>query len=222
MYERVTAYNEKTKKTYTVSQKLKGKIKAGTQEIVPTRPKKRKCEADLINATRQHTGLTDILEWAGKVSGIHDDVLASFSQGDAEKILTIARYWIGSGGNTLPRLESWQVMHPLPYREEISEDVYGKLFKDVGRNEDGVQRYFSARAERLGDSTVLAFDSTTISTCSENQSEARQGFNKDGDGLNTIKLLTLYSVKSREPIAFAKQPGNIPDVITIENTLTQH
>ncbi|MFV0438892.1 MAG: transposase, partial [Desulfopila sp.] len=42
VYERITAYNEKTRKTYTVSQKLKGKIRAGTQEIVLTRPKKRK------------------------------------------------------------------------------------------------------------------------------------------------------------------------------------
>ena len=221
IYERITAYNEKTKKTYTVSQKLKGKIKAGTLEIVPTRPKKSKGEGRVTNATRQHTGLTDFLEWVGKASGIDDDVRASFSQGDAEKMLSIARYWIGSGGNTLPRLESWQVMHPLPYQEAITEDVYGKLFKDVGRNEDGVQKYFSARAVRLGESPVLAFDSTTISTYSENQSEARRGFNKDGDGLNTIKLLTLYSVKAREPMVFSKQPGNVPDVISIENTLTQ-
>ena len=221
IYERITAYNEKTRKTYTVSQKLKGKIKAGTQEIVPTRPKKSRGEERVANATRRHTGLTDILEWVGKSSGIDDDVRASFGEGDSEKMLSIARYWIGSGGNTLPRLESWQVMHPLPYQEAITEDVYGKLFKDVGRNEDGVQSYFSARATRLGESPVLAFDSTTISTYSENQSEARRGFNKDGDGLNTIKLLTLYSVKAREPIAFSKQPGNIPDVISIENTLTQ-
>ncbi len=221
IYERITAYNEKTRRTYTVSQKLKGKIKAGTQEMVPTRPKKRKGGAGVIGATRQHTGLTDILEWVGKVSGIDDDIRISFSEGDAAKILSIARYWIGSGGNTLPRLESWQVMHPLPYPEAITEDVYGDLFKDVGRNEEGVQCYFSARAGRLGETPVLAFDSTTISTYSENQSEARRGFNKDGDGLNTIKLLTLYSVKAREPIAFAKQPGNIPDVISIENTLAQ-
>ncbi len=33
--------------------------------------------------------------------------------------------------------------------------------------------------------------------------------------------MTLYSVKAGEPIAFSKQPGNIPDVISIENTLTQ-
>ncbi len=204
VYVRITAYNEKTRKTYTVSQKLKGKIKAGTQEIVPTRPKKRKGEKSITDATRRHTGLTDILEWVGDVSGIDDDIHASFSEGDAAKILSIARYWIGSGGNTLPRLESWQVMHPLPYHEPITEDVYGSLFRDVGRNEEGVQRYFSARAERLEESPVLAFDSTTISTYSENQSEARRGFNKDGDRLNTIKLLTLYSVKDAEPMAFAK------------------
>lgn len=221
VYERITAYNEKTKMSYTVSQTLRGKIKAGTQEMVPTRPKKRKEKGDDIAATRQHSGLTDILEWVGKTSGIDADLRASFSEGDADKVISIARYWIGSGGNTLPRLESWQVMHPLPYCEAITEDIYGNLFKDVGRNEDGVQRYFSSRATRLGKSPVLAFDSTTISTYSENQSEARRGFNKDGDGLNTIKLLTLYSVKAREPLAFAKQPGNIPDVISIENTLAQ-
>ena len=221
IYERITAYNEKTQKTYTVSQKLKGKIKSGSQEMTPTRPKKRKGEGGFIRAVRQHPGLTDILEWIGKASGIDDDLLSSFSEGDATKILSIARYWIGSGGNTLPRLESWQVMHSLPYHQPITEDVYGDLFKDVGRNEDGVQSYFSSRAARLGKSPVLAFDSTTISTYSENQSEARRGFNKDGDGLNTIKLLTLYSVKGREPLAFSKQPGNVPDVISIENTLEQ-
>ena len=221
IYERITGYDEKTKKTYNVSQKLKGKIKSGTTEIVPTRPKKAKNDRSFTSAERQHTGLTDILEWVGKESGIDNDVQLSLSEGDAAKALSVARYWIATGGNTLPRLESWQVMHPLPYRETITEDVYGKLFKDIGRNEDGVQRYFSCRAMQLSKSPLLAFDSTTISTYSENQSDARRGFNKDGDGLNTIKLLTLYSVNSREPLAFAKQPGNIPDVISIENTLSQ-
>ena len=44
VYERITAYNEKTRLTYTVSQKLKGKIKSETREIVPTRPKKAKAK----------------------------------------------------------------------------------------------------------------------------------------------------------------------------------
>ena len=33
VYDRVTAYNKETRKTYTVSQKLRGKIKAGTQGL---------------------------------------------------------------------------------------------------------------------------------------------------------------------------------------------
>lgn len=222
IYERITAYNEKTHQSYTLSQKLKGKIKSGTQEMAPTRPKKLKGEKrEVIGAQRMHTGLTDILEWVGNTSGIDADVRSSFSDGDAAKILSIVRYWIGTGGNTLPRLESWQVMHPLPYREAMTENVYGDLFKAIGRTEESVQRYFSFRAAHLNKSPVLAFDSTTISTYSENQSDARRGFNKDGNGLNTIKLLTLYSVKDREPMAFAKQPGNIPDVISIENALEQ-
>ena len=128
IYERITAYNEKTRKTYTVSQKLKGKIKAGTKEIVPTRPKKHKSEGGVVEATRHHTGLTDILEWVGKVSGIDADVRASFSEGDAAKMLSIARYWIGSGGNTLPRLESWQVVLPFPYGEGMYTVAYNLLF----------------------------------------------------------------------------------------------
>jgi len=221
VYERVTAYNKKSRKTYTVSQKLKGKIKSGTNEIVPTRPKKPKRQECVNEAVRRHTGLTDILEWVGRTSGIDEDVSSAFHEGDAAKILSVARYWVGTDGNTLPRLESWQIMHPVPYCGTITEDVYGDLFKSIGHNEDNVQKYFSYRTLRLDDSPVIAFDSTTISTYSENQSEARRGFNKSGDGLNTIKLLTLYSVNDREPLAFAKQPGNIPDVISVENTLKQ-
>jgi len=223
VYERITAYNQQTKKTYTVSQNLKGKIKAGTQELVPTRPKTntKDIKTNTANTSRIHTGLTDILNWIGKSSKIDSDIYGSFSPGDAAKILSIAQYWVGTGGNTLPRLESWQIMHSLPYSEGISENVYSDLFKSIGRNENSIQKYFFNRSEVLGTHPIIAFDSTTISTYSKNQIEARRGFNKAKDGLNTIKLLTLYSVKDHEPIAFAKQPGNIPDVISIENTIKQ-
>jgi len=223
IYERITAYNQKTQKTYTVSESLKGKIKAGTQELVATRPKKKNndVKTSTVNASRTHTGLTDILNWIGTSSKIDSDIYRSFSSGDAAKILSIAQYWVGTGGNTLPRLESWQIMHSLPYSEGISENVYSELFKSIGTNENSVQQYFSHRAEVLDTQPVLAFDSTTVSTYSENQIETRRGFNKDKDGLNTIKLLTLYSVKDHEPIAFSKQPGNLPDVTSIENTIKQ-
>ena len=144
-----------------------------------------------------------------------------FPGGIAEKSLTVARFWVATGGHTLPRLAAWQAMHPTPYPCTISDDVAGELFKAVGTDETGIQAYFRSRAQRLGPSPVLANDSTTTSTYSGNLHEARQGFNKDGNGLDVIKLLTLYSVRERETVAFAKQPGNVPDVISVCNVLGQ-
>ena len=64
IYERITAYNAKTRKTYTVSQTLKGKIKPGAQEIVPTRPKKRNGEKGFIGAVRKASEIkTSDTDW---------------------------------------------------------------------------------------------------------------------------------------------------------------
>ena len=220
VYERITRYDQELGKTVTVSSRLKGKIMPGETEVVPTRPK-RPNGSGRPQATRRHVGLVDLLKWAGKASGVESDLHDCLSDGDADKILSLAWYWLGTDGEALPRLEGWQLTHPLPYGEGISEDVYGALFKSLGLNEEGIQKFFSARAGRLSSRPVIAYDSTTVSTYSLNQSEARRGFSKEHDGLDTIRLLTLYSVKDAEPIAFAKQPGNVPDVIARENALEQ-
>ena len=231
IYERHVAYDPETKKTKTIKTKLLGKIPSGSEEMVPTRPKKKKklitvqeCqpeEAQVQATKRTRVGTTQILDWIGRESGIDKDLAHSFSEGDSDKIRSIARYWLATDGQTLPRLEAWQLTHRLPYSAGISEDVYHKLFAGIGLDESGIQHYFRSRADRLNCNNLIAYDSTTISTHSSNQIEARQGFNKDRDGLDTIKLLTLYSVTNQEPIAFAKQPGNIPDVIALDNALTQ-
>lgn len=174
-----------------------------------------------MQAQRSRHGLTQILDWVGRESGIDRDLQDCFEKGDADKIRSIARYWLATDGQTLPRLKSWQLLHHLPYRWPISEDVYHDLFNSIGLNESAIQSYFSARAKRLSRGSVIAYDSITISTYSTNQIEARQGFNKEADGLDTIKLLTLYSVKDREPIAFSRQPGNLVDVVAIDNVLKQ-
>jgi len=94
-------------------------------------------------------------------------------------------------------------------------------YKSIGIDETFKQRLFHERCRQLGDNPLIAFDSTTQSTYSENQIEARYGFNKAKDGLKTIKYLTLYSINNRQPIAFAKQPANLSDVTSLSNTLKQ-
>lgn len=226
LMERKTQYDPEKKYNRIISSKLVSKIPKGENLPVPTRPKaakghKSEEKSGIISAVRVRVGMMDIVDHIGKESGIDDAIYSSTDLGTAQKIISIARYLFASNGQTLPGILTWQFTHPLPYASGISEDVYHDLFNRIGLDESLQQNFFRKRCSLLKDNDAIAYDSTTVSTYSENQIEARYGFNKSHDGLKTIKLLTLYSINSRQPIAFTKQPGNLPDVTAIENALNQ-
>ena len=225
IHKRQIVYDPDKKNNKILKSRLIGKILKGTDDIVATRPKRAKGENKsddcMINASRNRVGMMQIIDHIGKVSGIDESVYRGTDLGTAQKILSIARFLLATDGHSLPLLNAWQFSHPLPYEDGLSEAIYGELFSRIGLDESLQQNFFAARCEAIVGKPVLAFDSTTQSTYSENQIEARYGHNKDGDGLKTIKLLTLYSIDSRQPVAFTKQPGNISDVTAIANALIQ-
>ena len=224
--ERRTIYDTSLKRNKILSTKLIHKIPKDSEVPVPTRPKRNMSDINSdfegqVVAVRTKVGMMEILEHIGTTSGIDAGIYDNTDIGTAQKIISIARYFLACNGQTLPGLLTWQFNHKLPYEDGITEDVYHDLFVQVGRNETLHQGFFANRCASIKDKAVLAYDSTTISTYSENQVEARHGYNKDEDGLKTIKYLTLYSIETRQPVAFTKQPGNLPDVITIKNALLQ-
>ena len=224
--ERKTKYDPEVKYNRILSTRLISKIPKGETIPVATRPKRSKNNRssgknEIVSAGRKHVGMMDIIDHIGSVSGIDDAVYASTDIGTAQKIISLARYLLATNGQSLPGIQSWQYNHPLPYEDGISEDVYHNLFVQIGFDETLQQKFFSKRCESLPKGDALAYDSSTISTYSEKQTDARYGFNKAHDGLKTIKLLTLYSIESRQPIAFTKQPGNLPDVISVTNAIKQ-
>ena len=224
--ERKTQYDPAVKYNRVLSTKLLSKIPKGETNPVSTRPKRGKNikpsdKMEIVSATRKHVGMMDIIDYIGSVSGIDDAVYASTDIGTAQKIISLARYLLATNGQSLPGILTWQFNHPLPYEDGITEDIYHNLFVQVGFDESLQQKFFQKRCESLSDEDALAYDSTTISVYSENQIDARYGFNKAHDGHKTIKVLTLYSIESRQPIAFTKQPGNLPDVISITNAIKQ-
>lgn len=223
IYERTTIYDPQTKKIKVLGCKLIGKILKGSNEIIKTRPKKPAAPKPVapVKVARSHVGASEILDFVGKQSGIDTCILRSLPQAEALKAISLARYLAACDRKTLPGIETWQLNHQIPYLEPLTERVYGTLFEQLGRNESWIQNYFRHIASTLEKEPALALDSTTISTYSTNLKEARYGFNKDADGLPTIKFVTLYSVKNRLPIAYCKQPGNIPDVISIQTALKQ-
>ena len=227
--ERRTQYDPVKKYNVVLSSRIIGKIPKGMEEVVSTRPKRRSGEKVSVlpvpepplKAARIKVGMMDIIDHIGKASGIDEAIFDAADQGTARKILSLARYLLATNGQSLPGITAWQFTHPLPYEDGLSEDIYHDLFESVGRNESLIQSFFTSRIASLDDKALLAYDSTTVSTYSGRISEARYGFNKAHDGLETIKLLSLYSIGTRQPVAFTKQPGNQPDVITIENALKQ-
>lgn len=223
IYERTTIYDPQTKKIKVLGCKLIGKILKGSNEIIKTRPKKPAAPKPVapVKVARSHVGASEILDFVGKQSGIDTCILRSLPQAEALKAISLARYLAACDRKTLPGIETWQLNPQIPYLEPLTERVYGTLFEQLGRNESWIQNYFRHIASTLEKEPALALDSTTFSTYSTNLKEARYGFNKDADGLPTIKFVTLYSVKNRLPIAYCKQPGNIPDVISIQTALKQ-
>jgi transposase len=225
VHERQVIYDPDTKNNSIIHSKLIGKIPKDKDKMVPTRPKRTKEEKEAddctILASRNRVGMMQIINHIGKVSGIDEGIYRGTDLGTAQKILSIARVFLATDGHSLPLLNTWQFSHPLPYEDGLSEAIYGELFARVGRDESLQQNFFAARCKGIRGKPVLAFDSTTQSTYSDKQIEARYGYNKDGDGLKTIKLLTLYSIDTRQPVAFTKQPGNISDVTAITNALFQ-
>lgn len=224
--ERQTIYIPEKKYNKVISSKLIAKIPKGEEIPVPTRQKstnerKNGIKTQKLSAQRLHVGMMDIIDHIGTVSGIDAGVYGSADISTAQKIISLARYLLATDGQSLPGILTWQYNHPLPYAQGLSETIYHNLFVQIGRDETLQQNFFKSRCEGLGKMSALAYDSTTVSTYSSNQIEARYGYNKAGDGLKTIKLLTLYSIDARQPVAFTKQPGNIPDVLTVKNSLQQ-
>lgn len=226
VYQRRVIYNPQKGYDDVLSSTLIGKYRKGSDVLITQTPRrdakdKARTQAEEENITRQKIGLINILEFLGRESGIDKDLRASIPYDDedtADKILTIARYWAGSGGKTLPYLKYWKGLHHLPQGGMSEEDCHA-LFRMIGLNPAISYRYFKARAKRLERPDCIAIDSTTFGTYSEQLEDARSGFNKDGDGLRTVKYLSLYAVENRQPLAFIRQPGNIPDVISVKNAI---
>ena len=225
--ERQYQYDPIKKYNRVISSRRVGeKILKDSTEVVRCRPKKKPSpEASSLEAVRVRAGATDLLAHVGEVSGIDAAVRAAYPNGGTgEKLLSVAQYLVASG-ETVHNIEAWQCEHDLPYEEGLSEDVCYNLFDELGLNDSGIQSLFKELA-RVGSvdnkRTTIAFDTTSHSVYADGLKPfARQGFNKDGDGLDIYKIVSFFSLDSGLPVSFEIQPGNISDVSTLFNALTR-
>ena len=258
VYERKVRYNPENGYDDVLESRLVGKILPGSEKIIPTRVYRRsngggdgglppvppsdgrqgnaEAEDGSVLVVRRHAGLTALLEFAGKATGIDEDVgYATEESRDGEtlppkvaallrdRIISLARFWTGSSGMAVNHVSDWQLTHDLP--AVLSETVCHELCEETGHNEQLIQAYFRRRASREQKGECIAIDSTARSVYSvyENHPEARfsRGNDKEGKGLPVVKHIVLYSMASGQPLGFSQQPGDVPDVISLVNALKE-
>ncbi len=233
VYERTSYYDPARKFYVPKGTKIIGKILPGTTEVIQTRPKapngtRKKAAVTKttspggVQASRVRYGASAILKHIGKSSGIDDDVYQCCDEGTAKKIIALARYYLQTDGAPTSHIEKWQLTHIAePYEYPISEDTAHNLFVQVGIDEALRQTLFVCRAKKIDKNSVIAYDATTVSTYVKNHVRSRYGYDKDKEGLESDKLFTFYSMTSRQPICYSTVPGDIPDVIGLNNSLKQ-
>ncbi len=157
VWERKTQYVPETRKTKEISRRLLGKIPAGSTDgkMVPTRPKRKKQQSP---AALKRIGITQLLSWIGKESGISEDLLKCTDIDTAEKIETLAQFWLFKHEELSYPIEKWQILHPTPYKKPISYDVCSDLFTQLGKNKEVAQNYFKARADKCNVNGPLVFE----------------------------------------------------------------
>ena len=249
VYKRKVRYNPEKGYDDILENRLVGKISPETGGVIPTRVyRKHSGDKDStpdvpsadgkegILAARRHAGLTALLEFAGKVTGIDEDVgYATEESRDGEtlppkvaallrdRVISLARFWTGSSGMAVNHVSDWQLTHDLP--AQLSEEICHELTEETGCNEQMIQSYFRRRASREQKGECIAIDSTAHSVYSvyENHPEARfsKGNDKEGKGFPVVKHIVLCSMGSGQPLAFSQQPGDVPDVVSLVNALKE-
>jgi len=165
---------------------------------------------------RLFTGATYLFEKIGDELGIEADLRTSFPEIHKE-VLSLAYYLALEPMSPMYRFKRWALTHKHPCGCEISSQRSSDLLPMLV--EDAKMDFFRKQAKRRSETEYLFYDSTSISSYSEQLKQVKYGKNKDGDSLAQINLALLLGQESGLPAYFRKLPGNITDVMTIENLL---
>lgn len=223
-YDREAGYTRK-------SLSLLGIKNQETGELEETRPKLSagssagQVSGDLT-VTKQKNALISILRYVSEMSGVTAEVekVLAKDKGMAQKILTLSWYAFTSDGRNWTHAENWTTMFlkELPYSHgPITESIYQKLFHDIGSNEEIKWSIFKIRVAQFKEDELLALDSTVIHCGTKAVLDAQNTVGKDGHIDRYFKVVYIYSISSRQLVAYAKIPGSITDCSTVVMALKQ-
>ena len=183
----------------------KGKATVGKRGPVPAN----ECK-------RLFAGATYIFDQIGEITGVTKDIKTSFPGIDKE-LLSLSYYLALEPFSPMYRFKRWAATHEHPCGKDIPSQRRSEILPMI--TEDAKMAFLKRQSRRRAETEYLFFDSTSISSYSEQLKQAKFGKNRDGDSLQQINLALLLGQESGLPAYYRKLPGNITDVMTIKNIL---
>lgn len=222
VYESTSRW-DKEKKQSRSTRKLVGKLDPETKEIIPTNPRKKE-KAPSLNAAdtewptqRKFIGATWLFNAIGNKIGLIDDLKKCFPD-NYKQLLSIAYYLILEDRNPLSRFPKWAAMHVHPFQNNIISQRSSELFSSI--TEKSKHAFFKLQGKRRSENEYWAYDTTSISSYSKCLKQVRYGLNKDHELLEQINVAMLFGQESKLPFYYRKLAGNITDVMTVKNLLS--
>lgn len=226
-----TSYWDKEKKAPRSKRVLIGKVDPETGKVVPTdgrgkrRGQKNKPESAAkrvpvpeTRTNRQYYGATYLLDQIGEKLGITNDLKACFPN-DYKKIESIAYFLILEDTNAISRFSKFSKTHRHPCGSDIPSQRSSELFQSI--TEEAKMKFFRLQGKRRLEKEYWAYDSTSVSSYSDELKQVKYGKNKDGEKLPQINLALLFGEKSGLPFYYRKLAGNIPDVRTVTELIRE-
>lgn len=224
-YKSVSTW-DKQKKQSRAKRTLIGRVDKETGDIVPTdgRGRKKKEAAEVRKrgpvptkqASRCFFGATYLFDSIGDKLGITDDLKRCFPN-VYKQILSVVYYLILEENNPLFRFEKWSLLHKHPYEKNISSQRSSELFATI--TEDSKNNFFKLQGKRRTEKEYWAYDTTSISSHSEQLRQVQYGHNKENDPLPQLNIAMVFGEESNLPLYYRKLAGNIPDSKTVKNLL---
>lgn len=168
-------------------------------------------------ADRKFFGATHLLDCISEKVGIKSDLISSFGEETALKIMSLAYFLVLESESSMYRFPKFAKTHRHPYGEVISSQRISDIFARITENEKA--KFFKSRAKRCLRDEFLTYDTTSISSYSEMIEQIKYGHNKDLENLPQINLAMVFGEKSKLPVYYRKLAGNIADVSTIKKLL---
>lgn len=196
----------------TDGRRRKNKPLGETQVPVKRRAPKQPAQLSKPMAERKFCGATSLFDAIGEKAGLTADLKACFPS-TYKMILSIAYYMNVEDASPLYRFGKWNTLHIHPYGTDIPSQRSSELFASI--TEESKMMFFKLQGRRRAEDEYWAYDTSSISSYSEELSLVKYGKNKDHDPLPQINLLLVFGEKSYLPFYYRRLAGNIPDVKTV-------